>query len=880
MRPPARDRKGLMCKSRRRAQPGHEALEARLVPAVQLTYGGLGLTLALQDLTNGGTPQVSISEPAQNQLRIDLGSSTFDGSSTVQATGLSYENAGSPTTSHSATVDISQSYTIASLQAALPGDALTLGPITDAVGGLANVTINAGSIVVAGLDTSNSEAGNVDLKAAGALTVAPNAMLNTGINTLSLSAGVNADGTESGSSGILTLARGSTTTSSNIFANAITLRGDQLVIDTSSNPALVGATPIDGGSPRAAITGLNYAQAMAFDAEGNLYVADGGAATVDVFAPGSTRPKAKLFGLSLPDAMAFDAKGNLYVADSGAAAVFVFAPGATRPTSKLTGVDWPDALAIDAHGNVFVANNDPDGVNNTVSMFTPGSTTATATLTGIDLPTALAFDASGNLYAADIGTTVGDPPVAVFPPGATFPTEDIYGPANAEALAFDSSGNLYVADGPDGTVSVYPPGATSTSTTITGLDDPDGMAFDKSGNLYVANKHSGTVSVFAPGTTNVIATISGLDAPSQLYFDASGNLYVLGQNSVSEFGSTQQAGGVVLRTGDPDLPINVGAVSNEGSGLTLTSAELAQVFTTATGTVTFGDSTQAGNITFDDASPATTPGASVAAVQSTTGGGAIILDGFNGTALVAGSGNVQLSSGTGGIVATGGASSLATTGQVSLDTTGGIGTRAGRILFDSVASPAAVTIGDTNAPTAGAYLGGQGALTLGDVLTANAPLDVTSASHLTVALNALLETGTGPLSLAAGINPDGTIASTGTLTILTGAVVTSEDTADDAITCARLTSTLQQAQMRPSSAPIARHPRQSPGLMVLPRWPSMQAATSTRPTTGPTLTVPLSAWLRRAASSPHRLSLGSAPPSRWPSTRAATFTWSIRTRAQ
>ena len=173
MRPSARDRKALMCKSRRRARPGHETLEDRLVPAVQLTYGGPGLTLALEDLTNGGTTQVSISEPAQNQLRIDLGSSTFDGSSTLQATGLSYENAGSPTTSHSATVDISQTYTIASLQAALPGDALTLGPITDAVGGLANVTISAGSIVVVGLDTSNSEAGNVDLKAAGALYSGP-----------------------------------------------------------------------------------------------------------------------------------------------------------------------------------------------------------------------------------------------------------------------------------------------------------------------------------------------------------------------------------------------------------------------------------------------------------------------------------------------------------------------------------------------------------------------------------------------------------------------------------------------------------------------------------------------------------------------------------
>ena len=157
--------------------------------------------------------------------------------------------------------------------------------------------------------------------------------------------------------------------------------------------------------------------------------------------------------------MAFDAKGDLYVADEGANEVSVFAPGATTPTSTLTGVDWPDALAIDAHGNLFVANNDPYGINNTVSMFAPGSTTPTATLTGISLPTALAVDASGNLYAADVRDHEGDPPVAVFAPGATSPSNRLFGPAEGSALALDSSGDLYVADSQEDTVSVYPPGA-------------------------------------------------------------------------------------------------------------------------------------------------------------------------------------------------------------------------------------------------------------------------------------------------------------------------------------------------------------------------------------------------------------------------------------
>src|SRR5262245_61567318 len=89
--------------------------------------------------------------------------------------GLTYENAGSPGTSHFATLDISPANNITALQATLFGDALTLGVIVNATGGLGNVAARAAAITVTGLDTSHASAGNgnVDLRAAGALTVAP-----------------------------------------------------------------------------------------------------------------------------------------------------------------------------------------------------------------------------------------------------------------------------------------------------------------------------------------------------------------------------------------------------------------------------------------------------------------------------------------------------------------------------------------------------------------------------------------------------------------------------------------------------------------------------------------------------------------------------------
>ena len=59
----------------------------------------------------------------------------------------------------------------------------------------------------------------------------------------------------------------------------------------------------------------------------------------------------------IPIALAFDASGNLFVANSGDNTVSEFAPGSTTPTATLTGLNDPDALAFDASGNLFVANS-------------------------------------------------------------------------------------------------------------------------------------------------------------------------------------------------------------------------------------------------------------------------------------------------------------------------------------------------------------------------------------------------------------------------------------------------------------------------------------------------------------------------------------------
>src|SRR5262249_5719765 len=135
-----------------------------------------------------------------------------------------------------------QANNIPTLQAALDGDTLTLGVIADGSGGLGNVAASAAAITVAGLDTAHAGAGgNVDLRAAGALTVAPQARLATGLSKLALDAGVNADGTASSGGGVLSIGSGATVVSDNPGSDAITLRGTTIDIATGADPAVVGA---------------------------------------------------------------------------------------------------------------------------------------------------------------------------------------------------------------------------------------------------------------------------------------------------------------------------------------------------------------------------------------------------------------------------------------------------------------------------------------------------------------------------------------------------------------------------------------------------------------------------------------------------------------
>jgi hypothetical protein len=100
----------------------------------------------------------------------------------------------------------------------------------------------------------------------------------------------------------------------------------------------------------------------------------------------------------------------------------------------------------------------------------------------------------------------------------------------------------------------------------------------------------------------------------------------------------------------PTLPITLGGTTKTNAGIDLTSAELARIFTKPAGTITFGSTSQTGNITIAGATTATTPGASTVVIENPAGPGKIFLDDGSGIGLNANGGPVQLTSPPGGVV--------------------------------------------------------------------------------------------------------------------------------------------------------------------------------------------------------------------------------------
>jgi DNA-binding beta-propeller fold protein YncE len=152
-----------------------------------------------------------------------------------------------------------------------------------------------------------------------------------------------------------------------------------------------------GGATRTTFaTGLSQPGPMAINAAGDLFVVVNG--SIDEFSPAGTVINT-ITDLQSTERLAFDTQGNLYVANIAGGTIVKITPSGVQSTFA-SGLDSPNGLAFNAVGDLFVSSGNADG--STITEITPGGSESLFA-SGLDSPATLAFDKSGDLFAAEEG---------------------------------------------------------------------------------------------------------------------------------------------------------------------------------------------------------------------------------------------------------------------------------------------------------------------------------------------------------------------------------------------------------------------------------------------------------------------------------------------
>jgi sugar lactone lactonase YvrE len=344
----------------------------------------------------------------------------------------------------------------------------------------------------------------------------------------------------------------------------------------------VGAPGSTGdGGPASAAT-FQQPRDLVFDAAGNLYIADSiahlvrkvdTAGRVSTFAGGGSPADgvgdggpATAAGVS-PTGLAFDAAGNLHIADAGRVGRVRRVDGAGRITTVAGGGDPaegvgdggpataaflanPSAIVFDAAGNLFVAENarlrkvTPTGIISSLTY------AGTSQLVYVNYPRSLAIDAGGALVVAQGDrieriTQAGAFSVVVGPNGGTSPL----GAPND--LWVDGSGSIFVTDdrfvrrvSPAGAVTNVAGNGTrgftgeGTAATNAELGLPAGVAVHPDGTVYIRDAGNGRIRKVSPAgvisTLAIVSEESGLLYPqnpgavqTSIGVDLAGNVFVV-----------------------------------------------------------------------------------------------------------------------------------------------------------------------------------------------------------------------------------------------------------------------------------------------------------------------------------------------------------------
>ena len=249
--------------------------------------------------------------------------------------------------------------------------------------------------------------------------------------------------------------------------------------------------------------------------------------------------------LTTPSDMAFDADGNMYIANINSNTINKIDKTGTVtevPSGGAYGtLDGPKDIDFDKDGNMYVVNTG----SSTVNKITPeGAVTAIANggiLGTLSNPMDMEIDSQGNIYITNFKSTINK----ITPEGAITQTTSggIYGTYEfAYELAIDEADNLYVIDAiGDSITKVRPNGEYSkvSSGGIYGtLNLPLDVEFDSQDNMYIVNanldeegmEHYFITKITKEGGIHYVqdnGPYGNLGSTEDVEFDADGNMYIV-----------------------------------------------------------------------------------------------------------------------------------------------------------------------------------------------------------------------------------------------------------------------------------------------------------------------------------------------------------------
>jgi len=317
----------------------------------------------------------------------------------------------------------------------------------------------------------------------------------------------------------------SANTSGQLYTLAFPLNSKTgFTLTSSSTP---GGFTFNNGLPISGSTFTvgNTPQGIAFDASGNLWIANQGDNTVTKVSPTGAIIGTFSAGTG-PMGIAIDAGGNVWVNNftGGGSLTELNSSGTTIGTFSPGGQPWE--ILFDASGNAWVVNNVNPGTvtelnasGTVLNTFNPGSTSVSNVF-----PRDMVIDSSQNVWLISNYSAAGPRYITQLSSSGTV-LQSINLATRMQGGAIDSSGNIWVCEYGSNAVAKLNPQGTVLGTFTASISQPFGIAPDAFGNVWVTNQGTNMLTELNPAGI-ALANYSLSTTSDAVAIDGSGNVWV------------------------------------------------------------------------------------------------------------------------------------------------------------------------------------------------------------------------------------------------------------------------------------------------------------------------------------------------------------------